>query len=316
MITISKNKIFNINDANKIFERLESFYDKEYVRKWQIKVVSDINELFKKYEVTNFSVNKNSYMGIVIDCKSKIYNNIFIKVVPPMIGRFKTEVETLMKLPSNLTCKIYEVDMDKNAIVMEKILPGQLALFYEKKNLFKQLFVELDKNKIEIDDSIDNNFLSFLQVVEHDYEICNKTNHSSPIVECLYNEFKKSYSKITKNQKSYLLHGDVYQNNAILSNFGIKIIDPLGFKAPFVMELLPICAYEMLNNQKNNSEILDDFINFFSPFVERDYYKEALFCQLVKVYIPSIYEANDGGVRSNKWLAIIKELYPEKLINK
>ena len=74
---------------------------------------------------------------------------------------------------------------------------------------------------------------------------------------------------------------------------------------------MPICAYEMFYNKKDNKKILDDFIEFFKDYADAKTYKEALFCQLVKLYIPSIFEANDGGIRANKWLDIIKELYPD-----
>jgi len=62
---------------------------------------------------------------------------------------------------------------------------------------------------------------------------------------------------------------------------------------------------------KNNKDILNDFIEFFKEYVDEQTYKDALFCQLVKVYIPSLFEANDGGIRANKWLNIINELYLE-----
>lgn len=160
-----------------------------------------------------------------------------------------------------------------------------------------------------ITNEIELKFKNFDQIVEHDYLICKKTPEFNEDIEKLYKRFLKNYSDILFTNERFLLHGDIYKNNLLLSDNGLKIIDPLGFKAPFVMELVSICAYEMFYNPKENIEILNDFINYFSYYTDEDTYKKALFCNLVKVYIPSIYEANDGGIRAAKWLKIIKELF-------
>lgn len=303
---------FNINDADYIFKKLINFYDKKIVEEWKNHVENDINEAFLKYEIVNYELNKNSYMGIVLDCKSKNNSNLFVKAVPPMLCRFKSEVETLKRLPKDITCKIYSADYDNNIIVMEKIMPGGVVEYYPNKSMYSNLFKVVSNNKITIDDYIDNNFKSFDEVVKNDYIILLNSNYEKENAIKLYEKFKTIYKSISSKNKNYLLHGDIYKNNAINSASKIKVIDPLGFKAPFIMELVPICAYEMLNNDsKSNSEIFSDFCNTFSEFCTAKDYKEALFCQLVKLYIPSIFEANDGGVRASKWLKIIRELYSE-----
>lgn len=305
-------KRFNLNSAKKIFLKLNKFYNKDEVDEWKAKVSISINRLFKKYNVVDYKLNENSYMGIVVDCKTTCGKDVFIKYVPPMINRFNTEIGTLSLLPKNVTCKIYEINYEECFFVMEKIVPGTLIGYQENKEELLNLFKYLNNNKIIITDEIDKQYKDFADVVEYDYNILCKRFESDCITTNLYNKFKKIYKEICKNE-IYLLHGDIYKNNVILSNHGLKIIDPLGFKAPFVMELVSICAYEMLYSKEDLRKILNKYIDYFSCFVEPTLYKDALFCQLVKVYIPSIYEANDGGIRSRKWYNIIKELYPERI---
>lgn len=309
-------KIFEIKDGQRIFEKLSNFYDKDDIAEWSKKACLDINDIFKKHQIYDFKVNTNSYMGIVIDCKSKKHKDVFVKIVPPMLDRFEKEIGTLKLLPKNLTCEFYEIDYDKKAIVMEKIKPGKLVEFYENQSKLKEMFNELNENKIHIDTYISENFKDFSEIVKKDYLISKTVDHRfSKQVDLLYDEFVKLYNKISNNVEKFLLHGDIYKNNMVLSKNGIKLIDPLGFKAPFVMELVSICAYKFFYNDTNktNKDILNDFIIFFSDFVDEKTYKDALFCELTKVFIPSTYEANDGGIRAEKWLNILKELYPNKL---
>ena len=314
-VLLENNITFCKKDAQRIFDKLSRFYNANDVSKWSDKVCIDINELLSKYMVYDYEINPNSYMGIILACKSEVYGELIIKIVPPMIERFEKEISTLNLLPSKLTCRFYEIDYTKKAMVMERITPGTLVEFYDNKDLLAKLFKELSNNKTIPDDRIDERIKDFSEVVKKDYLISKSVSHEFfEQVEVLYDEFLKSYDNITINCKKYLLHGDVYKNNLLLSKNGIKLIDPLGFIAPFVMELVSICAYECYyNTDKSNKKILKDFCEFFKEYADETTYKEALFCQLVKVFIPSIFEANDGGIRANKWLSIIKELYSEKL---
>lgn len=62
---------------------------KKEVLLWSTKIIDDVNNLLIKYNVISFEVNKNSYMGIIIDCVTNNRENIFIKVLPPMIEGLK-----------------------------------------------------------------------------------------------------------------------------------------------------------------------------------------------------------------------------------
>ena len=307
-----KTKKITNKDIERIVLKLSNFYNKKEVAAWGKYIIKKINNLFEKYSVTDFEVNKNSYMGIVIECNSSKYGLIYIKAVPPMIKRFETEIRTLKALPENLVCKFYEVNYNDKIVVMEKVIPGDLVEFYPNKRILSRLFDELYKYKTEINDS-NTEYKDFSEVVARDYKICKENKYSNKTIDTLYKIFCKKYKKISSGQTKYLLHGDAYKNNILLSKNKAKLIDPLGFVAPFVFELVSICSYEMFYNDKNNKEILKDFIKFFNKYSDEKTYKDALFCQLVKLYIPSTYEANDGGVRATKWLNIIKELYPEAL---
>lgn len=308
MINEVRIKKFNLNSAKKIFNKLSNFYNEKDVISWKRNVSEQINNLFTKYQVVDYKLNKNSYMGIVIWCQCLENKEIYIKFVPPFIERFNTEIGTLKLLPKKLICQIYEINYEFCFFVMEKIAPGNLVDFDGNEKLYKKLFDELYKNRMIVDEN-DGRFKNFNEVVAKDYNILKKYIKVDQKTKELYIKFTKIYNKLCNNNSVYLLHGDVYKNNVVSFNDTIKIIDPLGFKAPFVMELVSICAYEMLYSKKSNIKILNKYVDFFSCYVNEKTYKDALFCQLVKVYIPSIYEANDGGKRATKWLSIINDLY-------
>ena len=301
-----------LDHINKIVSKLQKFYDKDEVMSWARASIDNINSLFRKYNVLEFNVNKKSYMGIVVECLCS-NTGVYIKVVPSMIDRFEVEVDTLKLLPDELTCKLYEIDYANKIIVMEKIVPGTGIEFYDNKELISNTFNRLYLSRIKCNTISETKHKDFYDIVTYDYDICKKNELNNETVDMLYKNFSKKYIEISKDREKFILHGDVYKNNLLHSENGAKLIDPLGFVAPFVFELLSICSYEMFYSRRSNKKILKDFITFFNGFIDEKTYIDALFCQLVKLYIPSIYEANDGGVRAKKWLDIIEELYPHFL---
>lgn len=301
-----------IKDISHIVNRLKNFYDIEVVNSWASDICSLINDYFNKYEIAKFSVNNDSYMGILIDCISK-NEDYYIKVVPKMIDRYVSETDTLKKLPKGYTCHFFEFDDKNNIFVMEKVLPGEKVNFNSNKEKLLALFDVLEANKIIITPDVNKKHKDLAYIVEHDFNIYKKISNKYKLkfefVSNLYDRFVKSYQSLSQHYEKYLLHGDLYENNILNTNDGIKIIDPLGFIAPYIIEYTPICAYELLNHSNNYKATFNDFIAFFDDRIDIDDYCKALFCQLVKVFIPSIYEANDGGIRAKKWFDIINVLY-------
>lgn len=288
---------FDLKDANHLFNKLSNFYDANLVKNWQKNISSILDNFFIKYNINNYIVNKDSYMGLLLDC-----GDYYIKAVPPMINRFEYEIGTLQKMPKVCICKIFDIDYDNKVFVMERIKPGVKAEFNINKTQLSDLFNNLYINRIDFDQK----HKDFSDIVTYDYSICKHVSPSE-VVDKLYNIFIKNYNEL--DGEKFLLHGDLYKNNILKSNNGLKVVDPLGFNAPYIIEYTPICAYEMYYSDGNYEKIFNDFVYFFGNMIDKAMYKKALLCQLIKVYIPSNYEANDGGKRAKKWLDIINTLY-------
>ena len=53
----------------------------------------------------------------------------------------------------------------------------------------------------------------------------------------------------------------------------------------------------------------NELIDFFKDFVDVSRFKKASFAFFIKQIVPSVYEANDGYVRADSYLDVIKSLY-------
>lgn len=289
-----------------IVNRMKGFYHDDVVNTWADKTIDNFNELLKKYKIVEFELNQNSYMGVVLDCISKDGQHLIMKNVPSFLNRFNAEISCLLKLPKQVRCKIFEHNFNTCMIVMEKIEQGNSAHFFGHEQEYENLFDILSANKIVVTENIEAK--SFWDVVESDYKkflSLNKNSDDFKYVNKYYEVFQNSRS-IFNNETNFLLHGDIHRNNAMVGSTGIKLIDPLGFTAPFVFEFGALCAYELFDVEESNFQyVLDNFLKFVEKFEEKSKFLIALKDVVIKIYIPSLYEACDDHKKSSKLLLVL-----------
>lgn len=302
------------NDISHIEKRMKNFHEDEVVERWIDITVENFNHLLEKYEIEKFILNQNSYMGVVLDCIDSSANHYIMKNVPFFLNRFEAEILCLLKLPKEVRCKIYEYDTYSCMIVMEKVEPGNSAHFFGLEKEYEILFNILYANKIEVSDVSSSK--SFWEVVEFDYNkllsLTNNENCEDIKTAKEYFEILQKHQLYFKNEIVYHLHGDIHRNNAIVGKDGIKLVDPLGFSAPFVFEFGALCAYELYDTcVENFDNVLSKFYDFVAKFEDKNNFLIALFDVVIKMFIPSLFEANDNHKKSSKLLLVLDFLAKE-----
>lgn len=302
LVKITRDNIAHIED------RMKGFYPDNVVDSWSNTTITNFNDLFTKYKITSFDLNQNSYMGVVLDCTTEDGRHLVMKNVPNFLDRFHAEIQCLLKLPQEVRCQIFDFNPKTCMLVMEKIEPGNSAHFFDYKVEYENLFDILASNKIVITEQIIAK--SFWEVVENDYqkflEIPKIENKEDQMFAKKYYEIFQNSRSIFENETNFLLHGDVHRNNAIVGSDGIKLIDPLGFTAPFVFEFGALCAYELFDAQPKEFErIFASFCDFVKKYEDIEKFIVALNDVVIKIYIPSLFEAGDDHKKSSKLLLVL-----------
>lgn len=301
------------NDISLRYFQIVRNINKEVIKKWEKVIDREIEELFQKWGIYEFSLNADGVTGIVIEAKSHVYGSVFIKINSPVYEeRFKKEIAILTGLKKYPQCKIYDYDSQKRAMFLERIKPGDYIDFYDDQEQIKQMFINMENNKEKAENVQHSSYLRGVkELTEIEYEESQKVDYHNKLMAYLMEEMRRIYKETFENDEKFVLHGDAYFKNTLRGEDEIKVIDPVGYNAPFIFEYMPFFTYEILwhSKDKNYKEKYNELIDYFETFTDVSRFKEAAFVFCVKQIISSIYQVNDGFVRANLYLEMIKDLF-------
>lgn len=295
------------------FQRLR-LIDNEGTKQWEKVVDRQIEELFERWGVYEFNLNESGYTALVIEAQSHVYGDVVIKIYPPFLKhRFIKEITVLKGVKNYQQCVVYDIVLDENAMLLERIIPGDYIDFNEDKDLIRKLFVNMEMNKVttlQIEGS--QCLKGIVELAEEEYKRAKEYHyHHSDRLDCLMDKMQEVYQKYFDSSECYVLHGDVYFRNALRGGADkIITIDPVGYNAPFIFEYMPFLTYELLwHSDKKCVEKYNELIEFFGGFADVKQFYPATFVFLVKQLMPSIYEANDGFKRADSYMELITILF-------
>lgn len=288
--------------------------DSTGTRNWEKTLDKNVETLFSEYGVYEFNVNRDAYTGLVIECASRKYGAVIIKMYPDFLRKRYVKESYVMKNLNNYhQCKMIACNDSFNAMLLERIVPGDYIEIECDKVQIEQMFIDMNANRKRIDDLayVEPEIKGVLEQTIEEYEIAKEYDYHPKMIKYLLDKAKEVYDYAFYDDEKYLLHGDVYFKNALRGNNEIKVIDPVGYKDSFVFEYMPFLTYELYQNSKSINYLRDyrELVKFFNKFADTTKFKEATYVFLIKQIVPSIYEANDNYKRANKYMDIIKALY-------
>lgn len=301
------------NDVSlKIYQKMRKI-NKDETKKWEKELDRDIEDLFEKWGIYEFSVNGDGYSGLVIEGESHVYGQVVMKIYAPFFEeRFQKEIAVLSGLKNYHQCQLLDVVPEKHAMLLDRVIPGDYIDFYDDKDIIKKMFIDMEAHKTKACHVKNSQVLKgVLELTENEYLTTAKIDYHQSLLAYLMKHMRKIYHEYFDDDESYVLHGDAYFKNALKGDNEVVVIDPVGYNAPFIFEYMPFFTYEILWHTKNKDYIgkYNELIEYFNEFIDVSRFKAASFVFCIKQIIPSVYEANDGYVRANSYLEMIRALY-------
>ncbi|MBQ7216071.1 MAG: 2-C-methyl-D-erythritol 4-phosphate cytidylyltransferase [Synergistaceae bacterium] len=288
--------------------------DRAGTRIWEKRIDYDIDALFAQWEVYNFSVNINSYTGLVLECRSRKFGECVIKIYPEFARRrYTREVFVLSALKNYCQAEILDCDSQRRAILTSRVIPGDYADFSTDRQKLSEMFTVLQASRLKLQDIPENpeEITGVLDMAGREYTSARKCSYYPEMMSYLLENARKVYDEYFASQPKYLLHGNIYRRNALRSENGIVLINPFGYADAYEFEYMPFITGELAVCSES-SECLDVFrelVKFFAGFADTERFGAAAFVFLVRQLIPSVYEANDNFRRADRYLEVIRALY-------
>lgn len=311
---------WNLHSLDKNFERQFSRFstmNPEETRSWYADLRSNLDALFSRWNIDQFSVNPDAYMGLVLECHSAKYGGVVVKMYPPFLReRYFKESYVLRTLRHYSQCALLDECADQYAMLLEKVTPGSYISYPRDTEAIEALFRRMEAHKLPVSalNDLEPRIQSILEQAEWEYPLSEKYGYHPRTISYLLEKANEVYAAFFSKEEKYLLHGDVYFKNALWGADGIRSIDPFGYRDAFVFEYMPFFTYELFLHSRPDAyrEDFRTLETFFSRFTDTSKFAAASFVFLVRQLIPSIHEGNDHFRRADGYLQLIESLYLDK----
>lgn len=296
-----------------LFAKLRKM-NREGTKIWEKQIDYDVEQLFTKWQIYNFSVNPDAYTGLVLECKSREYGEVVIKIYPPFLNeRFIKESFIMKTLKDYPQAALLDMDAEKSAMLIRRIIPGDYIDIHSDCEAITVMFRNMIRYRLNVNDiyNIPPEIKGIIAQTDEEYRIAQKHDYNKELLCYLVKNAHLVYDEYFKDNEKFLLHGDAYFKNALRSGNGILVIDPVGYQDVFEFEYMPMLTYELAIHTRSSDyvEVYKNLILYFSRFADVEKFNAATFVFLVKQLIPSVYEANDGYQRADIYLELIRTLY-------
>ncbi len=297
----------------KLFAKLRKI-DRQGTKLWEKQIDRDMERLFAKWDIYEFSVNRDAYMGLVLECRSRRYGDVVLKMYPPFLTRrFIKESFIMSNLPDYPQAPLLAVDEKRNTMLLGRVIPGDYIVYEEDQKDIAEMFRLMEEHRLSVKtiEEIPSEIKGIIEQTEDELVTALQYDYCPGAVKYLVENAREVYKKRFAGAPKYVLHGDAYYKNALRSGDGIRVIDPVGYVDAFVFEYMPLLTYELVMHTRPEDYLnkYGSLIEFFSTFTDTSEFDAAAFVFLVKQLVPSVYEANDGYKRANKYMQLIKTLF-------
>lgn len=285
-------------EKNETYQTVNNFLSaggKSDVVKWISNVQRYIIEFASRYRLTSYAINSQTEENIVFEANSEIHGDVIIKFTPSA-GNFHKEYVYYSLAKKENMAELIDADPDYCALVLKMVKPGFQVSINPDNPHITNFFTNISNSMIPI--AALNNDSSVPNVLDEFFLFQESANRFT-----FEYEFRKSmerkallvWDSYFKNSPKFYLHRDLHQRNLLMSENGIRAIDPRGAIGPKAFEFVIQFVIE-LRDSSGDFDInrFNRLFSFFSKFINKDELRAALFIFLVYKMNDYVFQKNDG----------------------
>ena len=258
---------------------------------WIDGVYSYIPKLISKWELTSFLPNQLSRYGIVLQANSRKYGDVILKFIPEFVNRFARELEAIRILPASYMCRLIDVEVDCNCMLLEKITPARFGCFEENIKLTEFFSHVVEDAVLFTEETHLENIPFYLDELRDKLFHIDTLPNSKDLVEPELVYAIELFQKTFSDSKLYILHGDLHEQNILDNGKRFYGIDPNGFLAPIEFECVRFIRNDVRNHPSFGfKERFDILIRNFGRFVDIFRLADAFIIDMAFCTFNSVFE--------------------------
>jgi len=196
-----------------------------------------LEKYIEKWQLSELTFMPTNTVNLLFSCKSGLYGSCVLKMCIPG-AEVSTEINCLRFYDETSYCKLWDYDLTDDILLLERVTPGdQMRAVKDYRERARFLGMALEDLHIPYSGVEQCQYPTYLLWMEKIYCELTDVGGLEDVLSYLdkakevYGELKQRYPK------TYLLHGDLHQENMLLNSKGnYTIIDPKGVIDIPVME--------------------------------------------------------------------------------
>jgi streptomycin 6-kinase len=213
---------------------LRTFHDKG--KAWLEELPGLLEEYTGRWQLTNCRVAENLSIQFICFAQSPKYGEVVLKTGVPHLEVF-TGMDALELYSGRYVCRLYEMDREKGALLLERIIPGSL-LREEPDFMIRTAAATGLVQKLPIHISGNHGFPTFEEQMIKAFNRVRMENRAGEEFISMLSVAQTLHERIKLlNRPMMLLHGDLHHENILKDASGEwKVIDPQRRIGPQCLE--------------------------------------------------------------------------------
>lgn len=297
------------NTALDVLESLRSnlaFTYPQETNLWFNDVAFIIQDSIDRWRLRKVEVVKGGTLGLVIRAFSDTYNTqVIVKIIPPFLNRFESEVSAYQMLSSKFLCRVYDYIQKEGVLLLEDLDPGCGFVFGRDSSILKEYFIDFYNYTLTSQKSACFSFLDFYNEKWKmsslkSFQLKKRTYFKAIADRLLENFFASS--------QCYNLHGDLHSGNLLWCHDTLIAIDPLGFSAPIDFMFSRFTLFQLIEADDWH-RCLEEIISYLSfAITDINMFLYALIIDCELCIETGVVQLNDNYIMASKFIRIMEFL--------
>lgn len=283
--------------------------DQEAARQWFEDVPQYFDTLRKRWDIHSYTMNPQSFTGIVYECDSNTFGNVIVKFDAPFLNRYEGERSYYQTYGSSYMAELLDYDDAFCALLIRQVYPGMQVKFDHQDTKLRTFFDKVANNFIEIEPSSHPELQSIMGIFERNASLVAEHPFELEFRKKMEDVCRRLWDKYFKGSPKVLLHKDLQSRNILDAGDEYRAIDGQGVIGPYEFEFTRAHVTDGMDERPDSLQPFIDRFDFFKPYGVPERLNAALFIDWITVLDEWVNSSKDGYETVAWTVSLIKRLF-------
>lgn len=286
-----------------------STVDQEAARQWFESVPEYFEILQKRWNISSYTINPQSFTSIVYECYSDTFGNVIVKFNAPFLNRYRGESYYYRACGQSFMAELLDYDDEFCALLLRQVYPGLRIKFDSDDKKLRALFDKVTDSLIEIDPAAHPELKTVMDFFEEHAALAAAHSYEREFRQKMEKVCRALWDKYFKDSPRVLLHGDLHGRNILDAGTMYRAIDAYGLVGPYEFEFARMYNVESADEKPGALSGFVDRFKFFSSYGAPERLNAALFIDWISLIDEWIYTRDDNNENVAWAIDTIKRLF-------